>query len=154
MQSGDMPRRDVGVEWLGQKGSWAFYLFILLTARVLIGALLSLRSFIAWTVVNVGHAAFTFVVFHWLKGMPFVTFWNQSCHELTWWEQLDHREQGTPNRKFCMVVVIALYLITYESTPLDRQHAPVHSLNLIASTVLFIAKLPAMDKVRIFGING
>jgi len=149
-----MPQRDVGVEWLGKKGSWAFYCALLVAARALVGALFGLPSYFSWTIVNVGHAAFTFVLFHWIKGTPFVTFWNQSCYELTWWEQLDHREQGTPNRKFCTVLVLLLFFVTYESTPLDREHAAVHALNLITFGVLFVAKLPLMDKVRLFGING
>jgi len=148
-----MPRMGVGVEWLGFKGTWTFYIVVLLSARLLLGTVLGLESYLAWTFVNVGHAVVTFFAFHWIKGSPFVTMWNQDWDSLTWWEQLDFRKQATPNRKFCMVVVFSLFLMAYETTPFDRTYLFIHLINLIAFVVMVIAKLPAMDKVRIFGIN-
>mmetsp|Transcript_2714 Transcript_2714/g.4745 ORF Transcript_2714/g.4745 Transcript_2714/m.4745 type:complete len:155 (-) Transcript_2714:470-934(-) len=153
MNSGDGPPSQVGVEWLNRKGAWLFYVAILVFSRLLLGAVLQLEPYMAWTVVNVVHAIVTFVAFHWIKGNPFPTFWNPSSDKLTWWEQLDHRKQATPSRKFCVIVVLALFLVTYEATPVRSQTTLVHMINAIVFVVMVIAKLPSMDKVRLFGIN-
>lgn len=64
---------------------------------------------------------------------------------------MDSGQQLTRNRKFLAVVPVVLYLIALHTT--DYQH-PMLSLNTLAVTVLVVAKLPNMHKVRIFGING
>ncbi|CDF39646.1 unnamed protein product [Chondrus crispus] len=145
---------DVGVEWLNAPAAWAFYLGIVATVRFLIGLYPGLRDFQAWTFVNVTHAVITFYIFHWVKGNPFPTYWAASMpsnDRRTWWEQLDHRWQNTPSRKFCTAVVCVLYLFAVQTTP-PAFHT-YHFINFVAFVVLFIAKLPAMDSVRILGIN-
>lgn len=145
---------DVGVEWLNAPAAWAFYLFIVATVRFLIGLYPGLRDFQAWTFVNVCHAVITFYIFHWVKGNPFPTYWAASTpsnDKRTWWEQLDHRWQNTPSRKFCTTVVCVLYLFAVQTTP--PAFRAYHFINFVAFVVLFIAKLPAMDSVRILGIN-
>jgi hypothetical protein len=69
---------------------------------------------------------------------------------LTFWEQLDDGMQNTANRKFLTVVPVALFVLATHGTDFRRQ--PL-GLNLIVLLVLVIAKLPALHKVRIFGIN-
>ncbi|KAF7002965.1 hypothetical protein CFC21_018364 [Triticum aestivum] len=91
----------------------------------------------------------TYHFFHWKKGTPFAD--DQGMYNrLTWWEQMDNGKQLTRNRKFLVVVPVVLYLIASHTT--DYQH-PMLFLNTIAVTVLVVAKLPNMHKVRIFGIN-
>jgi len=149
---------DVGVEWLNSKGSWAFYLAVLVFARALVAAVLTIwpggDPTLAWSIVNIGHSLVTFFAFHWVKGNPFPTFFSMTSPEVdkyTWWEQIDHRWQNTPSRKFCRVVVVVLYLLALDSSPWDL--VKLQFANLIAFTVAFVAKFPAMDGVRIFGIN-
>ncbi|PXF48314.1 hypothetical protein BWQ96_01774 [Gracilariopsis chorda] len=145
---------DVGVEWLNAPAAWAFYLFIIATVRLLAGLFPGCNPFHAWTIVNVLHAVITFYIFHWLKGSPFPTYWavcTPSNDKRTWWEQLDHRWQNTPSRKFCTAVVCLLYFCAAITTP--PQHPFYHSINFVAFVIVFIAKLPAMDSVRILGIN-
>lgn len=145
---------DVGVEWLNAPAAWAFYVSVILMVRFLVGLFPGAQDFEAWTFVNVLHALITFYIFHWVKGNPFPTYWalcTPSNDRRTWWEQLDNRWQNTPSRKFCTAVVVALYVVAARTTP---PNFPVfHCLNFLASIVLFIAKLPAMDSVRILGIN-
>jgi len=43
------------------------------------------------------------------------------------------------------------YLLAVHSTPKD--YIAVHLANFVAFIIVFIAKLPWMHKVRIFGIN-
>lgn len=145
---------DVGVEWLNAPAAWAFYLGIVATVRFLVGLFPGVRDFQAWTVVNVLHACITFYIFHWVKGNPFPTHWaacTPGNDKRTWWEQLDHRWQNTPSRKFCTALVCILYLFAARKTP--PSFFAYHCVNLVAFAVVFIAKLPAMDSVRILGIN-
>ena len=153
MQCGDGPPASVGVEWLGHKGAWLFYVSLVLGARFVLGTVLQTESYVTWTVVNLVHAVITFVAFHWIKGNPFPTLWFPSSDKLTWWEQLDMRKQATPNRKFCFAMVIFLFLASYEATPLERRFTWIHALNFALAVVNIIAKLPMMHKVRLFGIN-
>ncbi|KAA8498805.1 Uncharacterized protein FVE85_6390 [Porphyridium purpureum] len=153
MQCGDGPPALVGVEWFSHKGVWLFYGSLVLTGRILLGTLLQTEPYVSWTIVNVVHACITFVTFHWIKGSPFETMWFPGSDRLTWWEQLDMRKQATPNRKFCVAMVIFLFLVCYEATPLEKRFALLHALNFVVAVVMIVAKLPVMDKVRIFGIN-
>lgn len=155
MQAGHHSLPDnVGVEWINAPASWGFYVSLLLSARVLAGLVPTFREYHAWTAVNVLHAIVTFFVFHWIKGNPFPTYWTctpSSAEQRTFWEQIDRRWQNTPSRKFCTAVVVCLYLIAVSSTP--PNFVFFHILNATAFAVVFIAKLPAMDDVRILGIN-
>lgn len=145
---------DVGVEWLNAPAAWAFYGGVLLSVRFLVGLYPRIEDFQAWTMVHLTHALITFYIFHWVKGNPFPTYWalcTPSNDKRTWWEQLDNRWQNTPSRKFCTAVVVLLYIVAARSTP--PQCVALHVANLVAFVVLFVAKLPAMDSVRILGIN-
>lgn len=142
---------DVGVEWLNAPAAWCVYGLIVCSVRFLLGLL---QVYHAWTIVNVLHAVITFFIFHWIKGNPFPTYWalsTPSNEKRTWWEQLDSRWQHTPSRKFCTTVVLLLYVLAIRDTPTD--FVSIHIANFIAFAVVFIAKLPAMDSVRILGIN-
>lgn len=145
---------DVGVEWLNAPAAWGVYVGMVCSVRVLLGLAPFMQDFQAWTIVNILHAIITFVIFHWIKGNPFPTYWAlspPSNDNRTWWEQLDARWQHTPSRKFCTAVVILLYVCAVRSTP---PSLPMyHVANFAAFAVVFIAKLPAMDSVRILGIN-
>ena len=44
------------------------------------------------------HSALSLFFLHWRKGSPFQD--HGQYHQLTFWEQLDHGEQNTDNRKF------------------------------------------------------
>lgn len=145
---------DVGVEWLNAPAAWAFYVGIIATVRFLVGLFPGALDFHAWTLVNVTHAVVTFYIFHWIKGNPFPTYWalcTPSNDIRTWWEQLDHRWQNTPSRKFCTAIVCMLYFFAVRTTP--PQLITYHFVNFVAFVVVFVAKLPAMDSVRILGIN-
>lgn len=145
---------DVGVEWLNAPAAWGVYILIVGTVRLLLGLAPGVTEYMAWTILNLLHAVITFFIFHWVKGNPFPTYWALSLpgnDKRTWWEQLDARWQHTPSRKFCMVVVITLYVCAVRATPPTLP--AIHIANFAAFAVVFIAKLPAMDSVRILGIN-
>lgn len=155
MQAGHGSLPDnVGVEWLNAPAAWGFYVGLIGTVRLVAGMAPGVKNHEAWTFVNVLHAVSTFFFFHWVKGNPFPTYWaytSPAADRHTFWEQIDRRWQNTPSRKFCVAVVVLLYMVTVLSTP--RTLPGYHILNFGAFAVVFIAKLPAMDEVRILGIN-
>lgn len=145
---------NVGVEWLSAPASWGFYISLLLSARLLIGLTPNLDPARAWTYVHIAHAVATFVLFHWVKGSPFPTYWAYTppaADRQTFWEQIDGRWQNTSNRKFCTGVVVMLYYLAVSALP--AREVFLHGVNFGFFCVLFIAKLPAMDSVRILNIN-
>ena len=70
--------------------------------------------------------------------------------KLTFWEQLDDGVQYTGTRKFFTGVPIVLFVLALHGA--DFKSQPL-LLNLGVTLVLLVAKLPALHKVRIFGIN-
>jgi hypothetical protein len=155
MQAGHGSLPDnVGVEWLNAPAAWGFYVSLVVFVRAVIGLTPGIQGFQAWTIANVLHAVITFFLFHWIKGNPFRSYWAYTpatADFQTFWEQIDRRWQNTPSRKFCTAVVVVLYLVTFMSTP--PRLINYHIINASVSIVVFIAKLPAMDDVRILGIN-
>ncbi len=155
MQAGHGSLPDnVGVEWLNAPASWGFYTSIILGSFFFASLAPGIEDYQAWTLVNVLHAFITFFVFHWVKGNPFPTYWAYtppSADHRTFWEQIDRRWQNTPSRKFCTAIVVLLYLVAVMKTP--SYQVSYHVLNFASFAVVFIAKLPAMDDVRILGIN-
>lgn len=69
---------------------------------------------------------------------------------LTFWEQVDSQVYGTRNRKLFTLMPVVLFVLATHGTDFRKQ--PL-GLNLVVVLVLLIAKLPALHKVRIFGIN-
>jgi len=63
---------------------------------------------------------------------------------------MDNELYGTSNRKFFTVVPIILFVLATHGADFHKQ--PL-GLNLFVVLILLIAKLPALHKVRIFGIN-
>lgn len=54
------------------------------------------------------HMQGMYIMFHYLKGTPYVTGDQGDARRLTNWEQIDHGEQYTATRKFLIAVPIVL----------------------------------------------
>lgn len=54
------------------------------------------------------HVQGMYIMFHYLKGTPYVTGDQGDARRLTNWEQIDHGEQYTATRKFLIAVPIVL----------------------------------------------
>ncbi len=70
--------------------------------------------------------------------------------KLTFWEQIDDGVQNTATRKFFTAVPIVTFLLATHGTDYRRQ--PLF-LNLVVMVVVVVSKVPALHKVRIFGVN-
>ncbi|KAI8820467.1 ORMDL family [Fimicolochytrium jonesii] len=135
--------------WINLRGSWLTNLLMMVLIRLSMSVLPGISTEASWTLTNLIYNVSTFVMFHWVTGIPFNL--NQNEYEgLTLWEQMDNGVQFTPSRKYLTAMPILLFLI---STHYSHYDFPTFMVNLTSVIVVLIAKLPAMHKVRIFGIN-
>lgn len=117
----------------------------------------------------------SFIGLHWARGTP---IWEDQgeFEELTVWEQVDNGIPWTMTKKVLMIIPVILcvfdpsslffvgiillfllslgwgcrFIITCHATDYSLTHLVV---NGILNTILVVAKLPEMHKVRIFGFN-
>lgn len=141
------PNINKNTDWLNSKGVWAWYLGLIIIGWAVTSAFID--PGLAWTYVHLVHSGITYYCFHWTKGSPIQE--DQGIYDhLTFWEQLDNELYSTTTRKILAVIPVVLFLLATHSS--DYRQQPL-ALNLIAVTVLLIAKFPQMHKVRILGIN-
>jgi hypothetical protein len=136
------------VNWINSPGVWAWYVVLIVVGWLLISACMN-DAGMAWTYVHLIHGIISYYILHWTKGS--LSSEDQGAYSrLTVWEQMDNELYGTSNRKFFTVVPIALFVLATHGADFKKQ--PL-GLNLFVVLILLVAKLPALHKVRIFGIN-
>lgn len=136
------------VSFIGNPVSWIFWTLLFLILRIVCAGI-GLSSRVSWSVVNWVHGVISFVLFHWIKGSPFVEDHGANS-TLTFWEQIDTQAEFSTACNFLIIFPLAIALITMDAC--EWELALVW-INLIPPVVLGIAKLPFMHKVRIFGVN-
>ncbi|GLI58756.1 hypothetical protein VaNZ11_000513 [Volvox africanus] len=134
--------------WLNYPSVWTWYLAVIVLGWLGISALID-DAGLAWTYVHLLHGVATYYLLHWIKGSPNPE--DQGKYQaLTFWEQVDNEAYGTRNRKIFTVVPVLLFVLATHGTDFRKQ--PL-GLNLAVVVILLVAKLPALHKVRFFGIN-
>ncbi|KAI5537896.1 negative regulation of ceramide biosynthetic process [Trichomonas vaginalis G3] len=127
---------------------WVFYALLFLFVRILfIG--IGLSSSASWTLVNWIHGIITIILFHWIKGSPFIDD-HGAYSQLTFWEQIDDQLQFTRARKFLIIVPFILFVLAVDAGHWELAYI---MMNLPILAVIVIPKLPFMHGVRIFGIS-
>lgn len=137
------------VNWLNTPAFWAWYIGLVLLGYFVVCAVIQ-DSGLAWTYVHLGHGVVTYYLLHWLKGTPFADEDQGQYCRLTFWEQLDNGVYATYKRKLFTAMPVLLFLLATNGTDFRKQ--PL-GLNLVCVLWCVIAKLPALHKVRIMGIN-
>lgn len=139
------------VNWINSSGVWIWYLSAIVCAWLLTSALTNDPG-LAWTYVHLAHGIVTYYLLHWTKGSlsPGDPTEQGRYDTLTVWEQMDGGIYGTDNRKFFTAVPIGLFVLATHGADFRKQ--PL-GLNLAVALVLLIAKMPALHRVRFFGIN-
>mmetsp|Transcript_32392 Transcript_32392/g.44493 ORF Transcript_32392/g.44493 Transcript_32392/m.44493 type:complete len:171 (+) Transcript_32392:102-614(+) len=132
---------------------WPLLVAIILGGQFLLS--LFMTSDLAWIVVLFLHNIISFVLLHWIKGVPFGDIHNAQgkFDKLTLWEQIDDGVQYSNTRKFFTVELIILYLYVLHITVEHGYGLAVFVLNTATFIPCIIGKMPGMYKVRIFGIN-
>eukprot|EP01028_Stygiella_incarcerata_P000662 TRINITY_DN10_c0_g1_i1.p1 TRINITY_DN10_c0_g1~~TRINITY_DN10_c0_g1_i1.p1 ORF type:complete len:154 (-),score=26.17 TRINITY_DN10_c0_g1_i1:413-874(-) len=151
LKSSSIVDLNPNTEWLHRKRAWAVYASIVYSIRLMLAAFdISCES--AWTMVNVGHAIITFILFHWIKGTPFEDWLKEQgkFDKYTFWEQIELGRQYTPTKKFLTYVPIHLGLVSVYFT---HTSSALLVINVAFALVIVVAKMPWMHLVRLFGIN-
>ena len=75
----------------------------------------------SWTLTNISYMFSSFLMFHWVRGIPF-DFNAGAYDNLNMWEQIDNGDQYTPTMKFLLCVPICLFLLSTHYTHYDLMY--------------------------------
>ena len=93
---------------------------------------------LSWTLTNITYIIATYIMFHYVRGVPF-EFNSGAYDNLTMWEQIDDGAQYTPAKKFLLSVPIVLFLLSTHYTHYDLKY---FTFNFIATLAAIVPKLP------------
>jgi len=121
-------------------GAWMIHIVLILALKILYDILPSVSQETSWTLVNTTYMAATYLMFHWVRGVPFE--FNAGAYDnLNMWEQIDNGDQYTPAKKFLLAVPICLFLVSTHYTHYDLTY---FMINFLATVAVIIPKLPAV----------
>lgn len=92
----------------------------------------------SWTLTNISYMFGSYIMFHWVRGVPF-DFNSGAYDNLNMWEQIDDGAQYTPAKKFLLSVPIVLFLLSTHYTHYDLAY---FTINFLAVLGVVIPKLP------------
>lgn len=102
-------RRPVNVDMLTDAGAWLIHPIMIISLKILFNSLPGVSQELSWTLTNLTYMASSYLMFHWVKGIPFE--FNAGAYDnLNMWEQMDNGDQYTPTKKFLTFVPIVLYV--------------------------------------------
>ena len=82
---------------------------MIISLKILYNSLPGVSQELSWTLTNLTYMASSYLMFHWVKGIPFE--FNAGAYDnLNMWEQMDNGDQYTPAKKFLTFVPIVLYV--------------------------------------------
>ncbi|TNY18995.1 putative response to unfolded-protein [Rhodotorula diobovata] len=141
---------NINAEWVNYKGAWLIHVVLIASAILLLETIPGMSQDLTWTIVNLGYLSVSYVIFHYVTGVPFDMTNNSGAFDnLTLWEQIDSGAQYTPAKKWLTSVPIFLFLLSTHYTRYDS-HPALFTLNLVALLFLGLApKLPAFHRLRI-----
>ncbi|KZV94236.1 Orm1 type endoplasmic reticulum protein [Exidia glandulosa HHB12029] len=134
-------------EWVNYKGAWLIHPVLMLMGKVFIDTVPGVNQELSWTIVNLCYLTFSYIMFHYVTGIPFGTEINGVYDDLTMWEQIDSGAQYTPAKKWLFCMPIGLFLL---STHFTRYDPILFGINFTALVVLgVLPKLPQLHRQRI-----
>lgn len=133
-------------DWVSGKGAWSIHIVLILLAKIFFNTLPGVSQELGWTLTNLSYMAGSFLMFHWVKGVPF-DFNSGAFDQLNMWEQMDNGAQYTPAKKFLTAVPIVLFLLSTHYTHYDIK---MFGVNLLALFIVLVPKLPMVsDQVSV-----
>jgi len=141
--------RNRNTEWVKTGGPMLLiaYLSVILVFHAAFMAFVPFHT--SWTVTHAAHFVVTSLYLHWIKGSP--DFYEQGeMNALTTWEQIDSTTGLSMERRAMFLVPT---LICYAACHFAHYDVHFVAANVLILAFEIIAKLPAMNGVRILGIN-
>jgi hypothetical protein len=122
-------------------GAWLIHPILIFCLKILFDIVPGITQEVSWTLTNITYMAGSYIMFHWVRGIPF-DFNSGAYDNLNMWEQIDNEQQFTPTKKYLLSVPIVLFLV---STHYTHYAIGLFSLNLLATIAVVIPKLPAVS---------
>ncbi|KAJ5054173.1 uncharacterized protein L3040_000455 [Drepanopeziza brunnea f. sp. 'multigermtubi'] len=136
--------------WVNAKGAWTIHLVIIVSLKVLFDIIPGVSQETSWTLTNISYMFGSFLMFHWVRGVPFE--FNAGAYDnLNMWEQIDNGAQYTPAKKFLLSVPIVLFLLSTHYTHYDLTY---FTINFLAVLGVVIPKLPYSHRTRVGLFSG
>ncbi|KAN0097107.1 ORMDL family domain containing protein [Tylopilus felleus] len=139
---------NINANWVNAKGAWLIHVVLVFTGKIIVDTIPGMTQQISWTLVNLIYLALSYLMFHWVTGIPFDNELHAGAYDdLTLWEQIDDGAQYTPSKKWLITAPILLFLA---STHYTNYNPWLFAINLAALIVLAIVpKLPQLHRQRV-----
>jgi len=122
-------------------GAWAIHFVLIALLKIIFDIVPNISQETSWTLTNISYMAGSFLMFHWVRGVPFE--FNAGAYDnLNMWEQIDSGDQYTPAKKFLLSVPIILFLVSTHYTHYDITY---FMINFMATLAVVVPKLPAVS---------
>ena len=115
---------------------------IIIALKILFDIIPGVSQETSWTLTNITYMAGSYLMFHWVRGIPF-EFNGGAYDNLNMWEQIDNGDQYTPAKKFLLAVPIVLFLLSTHYTHYDLTS---FTINFLAVLAVVIPKLPFVSE--------
>ena len=122
-------------------GAWLIHFVLIALLKIIYDAVPGMTQETSWTMTNITYMAGSYLMFHYVQGVPF-DFNAGAYDNLNMWEQIDDGAQYTPAKKFLLSVPIALFLVSTHYTHYDLTY---FTINFLAVLAVIIPKLPIVS---------
>ncbi|KAJ7771144.1 ORMDL family-domain-containing protein [Mycena maculata] len=134
---------NINADWVNAKGAWLIHIVLICLGKLIIDAVPGMTQEISWTLVNLLYLALSYLMFHWVTGIPFENDLHGGAYDdLTLWEQIDDGAQYTPAKKWLFSVPVVLFLA---STHYTNYNPWLFAVNISALVFVLIPKLPQVS---------
>ncbi|KAL0950201.1 hypothetical protein HGRIS_010193 [Hohenbuehelia grisea] len=138
---------NINADWVNAKGAWMIHVVLISIGKLVIDTIPGITQEISWTLVNLCYQALSYLMFHWVTGIPFQSdFHGGAYDDLTLWEQIDDGAQYTPAKKYLFSVPVCLFLL---STHYTNYNPWLFAINITALIFVLLPKLPQFHRQRI-----
>ncbi|CBF85851.1 ORMDL family protein [Aspergillus nidulans FGSC A4] len=129
---------NLNANWVNAKGAWTIHFVLIAALKIFYDILPGVSQETSWTLTNISYMFGSFLMFHWVRGIPFE--FNAGAYDnLNMWEQIDNGDQYTPAKKFLLCVPICLFLLSTHYTHYDLTYFVI---NFLATLGVVLPKLP------------
>jgi hypothetical protein len=132
------PNRQVLTGFGLNIGAWTIHIVLIVALKILWDVIPGVSQETSWTLTNISYMFGSYIMFHWVRGVPF-DFNSGAYDNLNMWEQIDDGAQYTPAKKFLLSVPIVLFLLSTHYTHYDLAY---FTINFLAVLGVVIPKLP------------
>ncbi|CCX05414.1 ORMDL family-domain-containing protein [Pyronema domesticum] len=136
---------NLNASWVNNKGARVIHIVIIFCLKIFYDSLPGVSQETSWTLTNITYMFGSYIMFHWVQGIPF-EFNNGAYDHLNMWEQIDNGDQYTPAKKFLLMVPIVLFLVSTHYTHYDLTY---FTINCLAVLGVVIPKLPWTHRMRV-----